>query len=185
MSQQAIPAMRDFEQEDDLAVALIARDPRAWRQLFEEQYQRVYSYAYFRTGNTADAEDIAASVFAEAVRGIRGFQYRGAPVAAWIFRIAHHETVDLLKRRKRAAESPLDDQAPVAAHGDHYASSDEWRDVARAMGGLNTDQQQVLTLRLIEGRSVAEVAAITGKTRAAVKMTQMRALRTLRSRLGD
>ena len=83
MGVQAIPAARQFHSEEHLALALAEMDTRAWRQLFEEQYQRVYNYAYLRTGNTADADDIASNVFTEAVRGIRRFNYRGKPVAAW------------------------------------------------------------------------------------------------------
>lgn len=158
-------------------------DTRAWRQLFEEQYQRVYNYAYVRTGNTADADDVAANVFVEAVRGIGRFNYRGTPVAAWLFRIAHNETVDLLKRRNRAQTSSID------ANGEHVAAQagpgehDEWRDVRDAIAAMKPEYRDVLVLRLIEGRTVAEVARLLGKTEGSIKVTQMRALQQLRNRL--
>ena len=185
MGEAAAPEPRPYEREDDLATALASLEPGAWRQLFHEHHQRIYNYAYLRTGNTADAEDIAANVFVEAVKGINRFQYRGAPVAAWLFRIAHNETVDHLKRRRRTATTSLEN--PEAADElqarDEIGQAEDWRDVREAMGTLKQEYRDVLMLRLVEGQNVAETAALLGKTEGAVKVMQMRALRALRTRL--
>lgn len=184
MRHKATPEWRAFEREDELASALAAHDAAAWRQLFEEQYQRVYNYAYLRTGNAADADDIAATTFVEAVRGIARFHYRGTPVAAWLFRIAHHETVDLLKRRKRAQAAPLEsDSALNTGSIDEIAQAGRRRELAEALGALGEEHRQIVMLRLVEGRSVAETAAMLGKSEGAVKMGQVRALKKLRSLL--
>ena len=186
MGAEAIRTSSAFPDEEGLALALAAGDPRAWRQLFDEEYQRVYNYAYLRTGNGADADDIASNVFAEAVRGIGRFNYRGTPVAAWLFRIAHHETVDLLKRRQRTSADSIDaaDESRQPVARDAYGPADEWREVRDGIGALKQAHRDVLMLRLIEGRSVAEVASLLGKTEGAVKVTQMRALQALRAKLG-
>jgi len=183
--EQAAPVPRPFEREQDLAVALRSHDQEAWKQLFQEHYQRVYHYAYLRTGNTADADDIAASVFGEAVKGIGSFEYRGAPVASWLFRIAHNETVDALKRRTRTATASLDHPEAAAAIDvrDEIASSDNWNDLSEALGRLKPAHREVLTLRLVEGRSVQDVARMLGKSEGAVKVMQMRALQSLRGKL--
>jgi RNA polymerase sigma-70 factor (ECF subfamily) len=181
----AVP-VGSFTDEADLARALAGLDPHAWRQLFDEQYQRVYNYAYLRTGNPADADDIASSVFVEAVRGIKRFSYQGTPIAAWLFRIAHNETVDLLKRRTKHAATSIDtaDESSQPVARDTLESTDEWRDVREGIGALKPDYRDVLMLRLVEGRSVFEVASLLGKSEGAVKITQMRALQALRTRLG-
>jgi RNA polymerase sigma-70 factor (ECF subfamily) len=168
--------------EHELAAALGAFDAAAWRHLFDAHYTRIYRYAYARTGNEADAQDIAASVFAEAVRGIDRFRYRGAPVVAWLFGIAHNETVDALRRRKRAETAPLEEAAAVGT-GDAIDARRQLLDVSEAMAALKAEHRDVLTLRLVEGRSIGETATLLGKTEAAVKMTQMRGLRALRERL--
>jgi RNA polymerase sigma-70 factor (ECF subfamily) len=184
MGEQAIAQARTYDGERELAEALSSLDAGAWRQLFNEQYDRVYAYAWLRIGNAADAEDVAASVFVEAVKGIRSFRYRGVPVAAWLFRIAHHETVDALKRRSRRPTTSLDvaDAGERLAH-DSADAADQWRDVADALGRLKQEHRDVLMLRLIEGRSVRDVAAMLGKSEGAVKVLQMRALQALRRRL--
>lgn len=185
MAEQAFhPPARTHESDDQLVAALAAHEPAAWRNLFEEQYDRVYRYAYLRTGNAADADDAASATFTEAVRGIGRYQHRGTPVAAWLFRIAHNETVDLLKRRSRRLTATLDHpDAAVIAAPDDIAAADNRREVAEALGALKHAHRDVLMLRLVEGHSVADTARILGKTEGAIKVTQMRALQTVRKAL--
>jgi RNA polymerase sigma-70 factor (ECF subfamily) len=185
MGEAAIPVAGPFQREEQLVTALAAGDQRAWRQLFDDNYERIHRYAYFRTGSEADADDVASSVFVEAVKGIGNFRYSGAPVASWLFRIAHNETVDLLKKRSR--DNAVRDADPhaltaVVAPGDLHRAG-ELRDVADALGAIKPEYREVLVLRLIEGRSTAEVAAMLRKSAGAVKVTQMRALRALRDQM--
>jgi RNA polymerase sigma-70 factor (ECF subfamily) len=52
------------------------------------------------------------------------------------------------------------------------------------MGMLKDEHREVLMLRFIEDRSVRDTAAVLGKSEGAVKVLQLRALRSLRKRLG-
>lgn len=175
-----------YASEQDLAVGLAAREPDAWRQLFDEQYERVHRYAFLRTGNAADADDIASATFAAAARSIGSYEFRGAPIAAWMFRIAHHETADLLTRRSRrpAANIERTDAAATLRAPDEIAASAQRLDLAAAMAKLKPEHRDVLMLRLVEGRSVAEVAGLLGKSEGAVKVQQMRALDAMRRAMG-
>lgn len=175
-----------YATEQSLAAGLASRDPEAWRQLFDEQYDRVHRYAYIRTGNAADADDIASATFAAAAKGIGSYEFRGAPIAAWMFRIAHHETADLLSRRARRPAANLERAgvAETVPAADEIGASDERLDIATALGKLKPEHRDVLMLRLVEGRSVAEVAALLGKSEGAVKVQQMRALEAIRRVMG-
>lgn len=169
------------QSEQELVDRLLALDGSAWRELFEANYTRVYGYAYLRLSNVADAEDVAACVFSEAVKSIGSFRYRGIPVAGWLFRIAHHETVDALKRRQRLPASIVGD--PGAEHRD-LAKAIDRLDLGDALGGLKQEHRDVLMLRFIEDRSVRDTAEILHKTEGAVKVLQLRALRAMRARIG-
>ena len=52
--------------------------------------------------------------------------------------------------------------------------------VRRALNRLTEEQAQVVSLRFLEGLSIAEVAQVTGKTEGAVKALQYRAIMSLR-----
>jgi RNA polymerase sigma-70 factor (ECF subfamily) len=173
-----------YEAGEDVVVALAALEPAAWRQLFLQNHRRVFKYALVRAGNTADADDIASSTFAAAVRGIREFRYQGVPIAAWLLRIAHNETMRALQRRKRTATATLDHpQAVARSSPDEIGPHDDLADVGDAMGRLKQEHRAVLMLRIVEDRSIQDVARLLDKSEAAVKMLQARALQALRREL--
>lgn len=72
--QQALP------KASEPIAAWIALEPRAWRDLFERYYRKMYSFAYVRTGDVHLAEEIASEVFAAAARGISRYRDTGAPI---------------------------------------------------------------------------------------------------------
>jgi RNA polymerase sigma-70 factor (ECF subfamily) len=57
--------------------------------------------------------------------------------------------------------------------------------VENALAGLGKDQREVLDLRIIKGYTVAETARLLGKTEAAVRTSQYRALQVLARLLDD
>ncbi len=65
------------------------------------------------------------------------------------------------------------------ASQDHQKAVAQRMHLENALAGLSTDQQGVLDLRIIKGYSVAETARLIGKTEAAVRTTQYRALQAL------
>lgn len=172
-----------YEREEHFAAALASLDAEAWRLLFEENYQRVYGYAYVRLGNAADADDIAAGVFVEAVRGIPGFRYRGIPVAAWLFRIASNQIADAVRRRMAAPKFVTVDAVRTVESASHPEMAPDLYDLGAALGRVKPEHRDVIALRFVEGRSVKETAKILRKSEGAVKLLQLRALRAVRRKL--
>ena len=86
-----------------------ARDPSAWAEIYDTHYKKLYSYCYARTSDANAAADLAASVFLEALSGIGRYEYRGRPLLAWLYRIAHNVVSD--HRRKGERESRTLEQA--------------------------------------------------------------------------
>ena len=171
-----------IDQQRLLVEAARARDEAAWSQLFDDNFHSLYVYALTRVHNHHAAEEIAAQVFEEAIRGIKKFQYRGAPLRAWMFRIAHNVSADYLARHKRRGEEELFESE---------ASIDELReagvrvDFLRGLDLLTEEQRQVVVLRFVNDLSVEETASVIGKSEGAVKMAQARGLQKLREEMAD
>ena len=51
---------------------------------------RIYSYHFYRTSSVAEAEDLTARTFYQALSHLGEFEERGVPFAAWLFTIAHN-----------------------------------------------------------------------------------------------
>ncbi len=156
-------------------------DETAWATIYQRHAQQVYSYIYFRLGDQHVAEDLTADVFVRAVSGIKRYSYRGTPLLAWLYRIAHNVTADHRKTAARRAANVIQGDIPdIEADDDELGARDERRDMLGAIRKLTQDQQQVVILRFYAGMSSAEVGAVIGKPEGAVKALQTRAMRALR-----
>jgi RNA polymerase sigma-70 factor (ECF subfamily) len=157
----------------------------AWAEIYRRHAQQVYGYIYFRLGDQHTAEDLTADVFVKAIAGIKSYAYRGTPLLAWLYRIAHNVTVDYRKaaarRMQHISDAPADD---IEEREDALAMLDDRSDMLSAIRALTEDQQQVILLRFYQGLSNAEVAAVMGKPEGAVKALQSRGLRSLRRMIG-
>jgi RNA polymerase sigma-70 factor (ECF subfamily) len=173
----------DWVDEAELVRRLAAFEADAWQVAFDRYFASVYRLALSRTFQASAAEDLAAEVFAEAARGIERYRYRGVPFRAWLYRIARNLIADHLKRRARQSGVPIEavQESLVAAADDVELRTD----FTRALATLPEDQRIVVVLRLVEGCSVAEVAAVLRRSNDAVKQLQRRALLALRERLSQ
>lgn len=162
-------------------------DPIAWDELYTLHFGAIQRYAMFRVADSAAAEDIAAEVFLEAVRGITKYRYRGIAFRAWLYRIAHNLTADF--RRRLATRSDCETRDPAALEAvsaeDFSIGCDRQYDLRAAVDLLTDDQQQVVILRFFEGLSLAETAEATGRNSGAIKSLQHRALERLRAILRE
>lgn len=179
---RAGPREQEPSRAEEPIAALIALDPQAWQDLFQSYYRKMYNFAYVRTGDVHLAEEIAAEVFAAAARGIVRYRDTGAPIGAWLYRIARNITADHLERRRKRPAVSIDAvqiEAESAAAG-----IEDSTDLTRALATLTREQQEVIALRFFNDSSLQETAAALGKSVGAVKLLQHRALAALRRRLG-
>ena len=175
------PRQQTQTRANDPIAALVALDPRAWQDLFESHFRKMYSFAYARTGDAHLSEEIASEVFAAAARGISRYRDTGAPIGAWLYRIARNITADYVDRRARRPVVSIDAvqlETEGMALGIENAA-----DLARCIKQLTAEQQEVIALRFYSDCSLQEAAAAMGKSVGAVKLLQHRALAALRRQL--
>jgi RNA polymerase sigma-70 factor (ECF subfamily) len=179
------PALADASDEW-LAEAARTLNEDAWAEIYRRHAQQVYAYIFYRLGDQHTAEDLAADVFVKAIGGIKGYSYRGTPLLAWLYRIAHNVTADHRKASARRSQHQLA-EAPeeIEERQDALQELDDRSDMMRGIRALTEDQQQVVILRFYHGMSNAEVSTVMGKPEGAVKALQTRALRSLRRLLAE
>lgn len=175
---------RQLESERRLIEAS-KRQPRRFAQLYERYFDRVYAFAFTRTGDRTAAEDVTAETFRVAFENLPRFQWRGVPLSAWLFRIASNAARHHF--RQAAREETLADA--VEDQGEPWdARLIEVETRARLfelVQRLPEDQRRVLVLRFGQEASIKEVAREMDRSEGAVKLLQHRAMETLRSWVGD
>jgi RNA polymerase sigma-70 factor, ECF subfamily len=165
-----------------------AGDQRALETLCQRTWRPVYrSFARY-TKDPAEAEDLTQEVFLRALRALPQYSDRGVPYLAYLLRIA----ANLARDRWRAGPPRLvpvgdipDRPAPGPGPDGLAVESDRRAALLRALDRLGPDQRAVLRLRILEGRSSAEVGALTNRSPAAVRQLSVRALAALRAALDD
>ena len=169
--------------------ALVDRAKQGDREAIEELYllhfDRIYSYLQMSVGNKHDAEDLTNQTFVKMIESIDRFEWRKVPISAWLFRIAHNLAMDHFRVAKRTTpeEEPEHPDMVEASAEDEAMSALGRESMLKLIGGLSTDQQQVLTLKYGFDFANAEIAAILGKSEGAVKALQHRAICTLEQRV--
>ncbi len=171
-----------MHEEGDLVQQAVAGDQRAFAELYEGYFNRIYRYVYLKTGDRVEAEDMTQQVFVNALKSISGYRWQGKPFSAWLFRIAHNQIVDHLRRRTRQPATLLNE--PLLTGGVNPLALAEhnldMEQVARATKRLTKAQQEVVSLRFAAGLSIEEVARSMGRSQGAVKALQHSAIIALR-----
>jgi RNA polymerase sigma-70 factor (ECF subfamily) len=143
----------------------------------------VFGYLFQRlNGDAEEAEDLTADVFTRVYEKIDGFQPQGAPLSAWVFRIAHNRLIDSIRRRPRQSHVGLD-ELPEMSAGPAFggvAQQLALEQIKAGLARLTREQRQVIELRFLEAKTLAETAAIVNRNEDAVKKLQARGLASLR-----
>jgi RNA polymerase sigma-70 factor (ECF subfamily) len=159
-------------------------EPAALGEVYDQYADRIYAYIYRRVGQAEVAEDLTGQVFMRMLEAIRTGQGWRSSFSGWLYRIAHNLVIDYYRRRGRVTLVDIDEAAPIRATlGDPVRSAETQlnrEQLRAALFQLTEEQAQVITLRFMEERSIAEVADLMDKTEGAIKALQYRAVLALR-----
>jgi RNA polymerase sigma-70 factor (ECF subfamily) len=175
--------------DERLLIEAAQQDPSRFAELYEKNFHRVYAFVVRRVRDRAEAEDVTAEVFHEALRSLGRFQWRGVPFSSWLLRIAANTLAD---RWQRAARNGVTTIESMDGDGDGDGAGADCRVEAEAeqrailyqlVDRLPPDQRLVILRRFLDQKSVREISEELGRSEGAVKQLQFRALESLRSKV--
>lgn len=169
-------------------------DADAFRSLYAEVAPRLLGYLIGMARSRAVAEDLLQQTFFKVHRA-RTAYIRGADPVPWIYAIAHRTFLDEVRRGKRGAAPTDDGELPeqaaaltgesAVAEAERPAVDPERTKAALdALATLPAAQREAVVLTKLDGKSIAEAAAIAGTTPGAMKVRAHRGYLALRKLLG-
>lgn len=161
-------------------------DNEAFAQLYESHFNKIFRYVVMKIGNQMEAEDMTQQVFVRAYESIGSYRSKGIPFSAWLFRIAHNQMVDYVRKQSKKQTVSLDESLPIMDKTDlehDIETKIEMEKVVLASKQLTKAQQEVINLRFAGGLSIAEVAKTMRKSEGAIKALQHSAILSLRKTL--
>ena len=177
--------MSDSSPERDLIAAILSGQTDAFATLVRRHQDHVYGLCLSLMKNPSDAEDAAQEIFLKTYRRLKKFRFESS-FRTWLYRVAYHHCLDLLKARSRRPSESLD--ALIEMRGDFVAeiparmAPSPQADQARlALDALRPEERLVLTLREIQGLTYEEMRDALNISLDAVKSRLRRARDSLRA----
>ena len=157
----------------------------AWAELYRDLSPALLRY--FTSHGAAEPEDCLGECFVHMVRRLSAFVGDEAAFRTWAFTVARSRLVDSWRSSGRRPVRPTGEVSATLDRFQHHEAADraltQREAVTEVLDLLTPDQRSVLLLRVLDRFSIAETAAIIGKSEGAVKVLQNRAIKTLRRRL--
>jgi len=157
----------------------IRGDPEGFRYLYRKYVAAVFRFVRAQVSNHQDAEDLTAETFLRAWKAMPKYQHRGHPFSAFLFRIARNLVIDFRRKFSEEIVEFNEDFFSTRQASDQTLFED-YEILAQAIHRLPEDYRQVIALRFFGDLTVRETALVMGRSEAATRVLQHRAIRKLR-----
>ena len=148
--------------------ALERGDEGAFEEIYRQYYEPVYYLALKTLQRPHDAEDAVQQTFLKAFESLSNLKNYQS-FRTWLFRIAHHECINILRTRRsiQLTEDALWGEFSKALENDLMLPQEytEHKDLIRlirtTIDALPQLQREALTLEIVHGLSMEQIAEVT------------------------
>jgi RNA polymerase sigma-70 factor, ECF subfamily len=158
--------------DNELVKIIRESDQERYGELIERYQGKLFAYIYRLVGSREETEDLLQDVFIKAFRNLNSFD-TDKKFSSWIYRIAHNESVNHLKRKSLKRFISWED---VVSTKDKLETRDfdddahkTWvrreknQEVEHALNRLPLKYKQVLVLKYYDDKSYEEISEILDK----------------------
>jgi len=178
--------MKNFS-DKKIIISLKKGDIHSFSFVYDEFFDEIYRFIYFKVLNEDKASDFASDVFMKLVDYIRKEKGDIKNVRAMLYKIARNLIID--NSRKRKEEYIEDIKTEIAddkniSLDEVIADTQDVEKVKKAIANLPESYGEVLIMKFIEELSNSEIAKILEKREGAVRVLISRAISRLKRDLG-
>lgn len=177
---------------EDMVITLVRKaqngDMRAFEQLVEQYYPRIYNIALGIMGTQDMAEDASQNALIKMYRSVGSFKFQ-SKFSTWVYRITTNVCMDELRKNKRKASVSMEDlnqggvdiKDTAETPEDSLIADERGQILHRGIASLKSDHKQIIVLRDINGFSYSEIAEILKCSEGTVKSRISRAREALKN----
>ena len=151
-------------------------DEAAFAELYDACADRLFGFLVRRLGCMHQAADVMQATFLRAVEHRKHFAKTENPVA-YLFQIARNEAVRYQTRNSSKRRGHVSIDRPIAAR---VAASDEAELINAALDRLESDDREIVELKIHAGLTFEEIGQVMRRPAATVATRYRRALESLR-----
>jgi RNA polymerase sigma-70 factor (ECF subfamily) len=159
-------------------------DQSAYGALLAEILPMLRAIVRRKWGSRQDVDDIVQDILLS-LHAVRHTYDPGRPFLPWLLTIAYRRIADAARRSSsRSSYETTVDVMPETFPGDETKNeqdrSDDQAAVQQSLAELTSGQREAIELMKVQGLSLKEASAITGKSVASLKVNIHRAVKALR-----
>jgi RNA polymerase sigma factor (sigma-70 family) len=165
--------------DERLARRAAGGEEAAFTAIFDRYHQQLYRYCQAIVGDAQDAQDALQNTMLKVLRALPG-EERELKLKPWLYRIAHNESIDLLRRRRDTRQLDPELAAPVLPLADELDSRERLRQLLADLDELPERQRGALVMRELAGLDFAAIGTALDTSPAVARQTLYEARLSLR-----
>lgn len=177
-------------EEVQLLYRIRDKDEAAVAELYSRYSGPLYSLAYQVTRAERFAQEVVQEVFFAVWREASRFDPQRGAVSSWLFTLARHKAIDLVRKESNVARRRAPETALQTRHSEHDVDHEAWLNIRRdrvrqAVSQLPDAQRTCVELAFFRGLTHVEVAEELDIPLGTAKTRIRTGLLRLRDLLGD
>ncbi len=160
---------------------------RQFRSIYDEHMGQLYRFIFLKVGSHEVAEDLASRTFLKLWEALQKEKELQNP-RAFLYRVARNLIIDHYRRRQWQRTTTVEEirvESREELPSEIATVRAEMEEVRRALTKLNEDYQNIIIWYYLNELSIPEIADVSGKTEATVRVTIHRAVSALRKELAN
>ncbi|MGH2973870.1 MAG: sigma-70 family RNA polymerase sigma factor [Gemmatimonadales bacterium] len=138
--------------------------------IYERYHQALHRFCLSIVGNSEDAGDALQNTMVKALRSLPG-EEREIQLKPWLYRVAHNESIELLRRRRDQVELDAQVVAPTSAPEEAAAMRERLHALIADLRELPERQRSALVMRELAGLEFAEIAEALDTSASVARQT--------------
>ena len=148
---------------DELVVKEVTQDKERYAELVKRYEAKLLRYVKYLIGDK-EADEVVQETFIKAYVNLKGFDLKKGKFSSWIYRIAHNEAMNKVKRKKWISldvNDWLKELLPSKENIEReYERKEEKETVRKSLKSLKYMYRSVLSLYFLEDKSYEEIGEI-------------------------
>lgn len=141
--------------------------------LLVRQYQRrLYAFVRRMVTDHDEAQDVLQNTFVKAWTGLDSFR-ADAQLYSWLYRIAHNESLNHLRKMKRGLfvnnDTVIEQLFTTLDSSEHFSGDEIQKKLQKAVMRLPDKQRAVFNMKYFDGMKYEAMSGVTGTSVGALK----------------
>lgn len=155
--------------DEEVIISVQAGEEHAYQYIIQRYQGKIFAYIMRLINHRDEAHDITQTVFLKAYKNLHSFDTE-RKFSSWVYRIAHNESVNWLKKKTRikmeSLENKVEQGLQFSESTDIHESvmkKEEAKKVRNAIDSLPEKYKEVMEMRYLQQKSYQEISDILQK----------------------